>query len=256
MWTDDELRRMYASSFRRKSIRKYAPEPLREDVVSAILAMAENANAPLPGSGAAFRMLTPAEVKGSAPKAPHYLALYTEANRDSKINGACKLQQVELMLSAMGYGCCWLGMPRPIAEVSNKDMLPYQIMLSVGKPTEPLYRDGVAQFRRSAYGEITDAVGMEKLLEPVRLAPSAVNRQPWFVKCHGDILRLFEKQGNLVSKNLFGDMQCSDIGIALAHLWLSATVTHGKTAEFLKENSTSIDSPRGYNYAWSVIVQA
>jgi len=54
-------------------------------------------------------------------------------------------------------------------------------------------------------------------LEMVRLAPSAVNKQPWRAVVCGDTVHFYEKQGKgFVAANGW-DIQKVDVGIALYH---------------------------------------
>ena len=55
-------------------------------------------------------------------------------------------------------------------------------------------------------------------LELLRLAPSAVNKQPWRIVCDGDAFHFFLKRSLPANPKL--DVQRLDIGIALAHFVL------------------------------------
>ncbi len=58
---------------------------------------------------------------------------------------------------------------------------------------------------------------MREALELVRLAPSAVNRQPWRAVVCDDTVHFYEKQGKgFVAANGW-DIQKVDVGIALCH---------------------------------------
>ena len=84
--------------------------------------------------------------------------------------------------------------------------------------------------------QITDKTDLR--LEPARLAPSAVNSQPWYFTHHGDTIHMYcSKKGSRL-----------DIGIALAHLY----VANEDTFRFFKEESVS-EIP-GYSYMVSVIL--
>ena len=82
--------------------------------------------------------------------------------------------------------------------------------------------------------EITDKA--DPRLEPARLAPSAVNSQPWYFVHDGDSIHVYcEKKGSRL-----------DAGIALAHLY----VANEETFCFFKAE----DAPEvsGYGYIGSV----
>ena len=61
---------------------------------------------------------------------------------------------------------------------------------------------------------------MHALLEAVRLAPSAANKQPWRVVVEGNRAHFFEKRS--IGESPLGDVQKVDMGIALAHFDLVA----------------------------------
>lgn len=66
---------------------------------------------------------------------------------------------------------------------------------------------------------------------PARLAPSAVNSQPWYFTHEGDLLHAYcAAKGNSL-----------DVGIALVHLYVS----HAETFRFIRENAAEVS---GYRY--------
>ncbi|MBQ4550147.1 MAG: nitroreductase, partial [Oscillospiraceae bacterium] len=73
-------------------------------------------------------------------------------------------------------------------------------------------------------------------LEPARLAPSAVNSQPWYFTHEGDAIHVYRsRKGSRL-----------DAGIALAHLY----VANEKTFHFFKADQ--ITDLAGYTYIGSV----
>lgn len=66
----------------------------------------------------------------------------------------------------------------------------------------------------------SDAGKFKEALEMVRLAPSAVNKQPWRAVVCGDTVHFFEKKSKGFENELW-DLQKIDIGIALAHFDLT-----------------------------------
>lgn len=119
-----------------------------------------------------------------------------------------------------------------------------------GRPAEEPHRKDITEFKRKSLSEITDLSGMEQLLEPVRLAPSAVNRQPWHLLGSAYSLRLCCKKNNILQKAMFGDMPYMDMGIALCHLWLSAE-KENRFLSFERETNPK-GMPNGYEYVWTV----
>jgi nitroreductase len=251
MYEKPEIERLYSAIFKRKSIRKYAPRALGQDALDAIMARTGKLKPFQPETPVAFRILTDTQVKGMvSAKTPHYLAVYAADEYMAQINAAFMLQQMDLWFSAQGLGSCWLGMPNPAPEAAACDGLPFFIMLAFGAPAEELHREESSAFKRKAAGEITNVTGMEKLVEAVRLAPSAVTRQPWYLTGDSSALRLFGKKNNVLQKMMFGDMPRADMGIALCHLWLAAE-NQGIFRDFEREADPQ-GIPAGYEYVVTV----
>ena len=57
----------------------------------------------------------------------------------------------------------------------------------------------------------------EDLIEMVRWAPSAVNKQPWRIVARGDKYHFYEKKDKGYVSDKTGDLQKIDAGIALCH---------------------------------------
>ena len=92
------------------------------------------------------------------------------------------------------------------------------------KPFSELFFDGSFEvpLKKENAGRFSDA------LEAVRIAPSAVNRQPWRIVLCKNGAHFFEKKSAGYDKNGF-DIQKLDLGIALCHFDLalnSARITH------------------------------
>ena len=66
------------------------------------------------------------------------------------------------------------------------------------------------------------AGALKEALQAVRLAPSAVNKQPWRVVVCGDKAHFYEKQSKGYVSGDGWDIQKIDMGIALCHFELAA----------------------------------
>ena len=144
-------------------------------------------------------------------------------------------QQMDLYLQTLGLGVCWLGMGRmnPRATDSVEGMK-FVIMLAFGHPKGDQLRHDQKDFKRKSLEQITDKA--DARLEPARLAPSAVNSQPWFFTHEGDRLHVWcSKKGSRL-----------DAGIALAHLY----VANRETFAFFKADH--VTGLPGYGYIGSV----
>ena len=71
---------------------------------------------------------------------------------------------------------------------------------------------------------------MAEILEMVRWAPSAVNKQPWRILVKDGIYHFYEKKNKGYDHDVTGDLQKIDVGIALCHFVMGAE-EKGKRAE-------------------------
>ncbi|MEM0448449.1 MAG: nitroreductase family protein [Methanomassiliicoccales archaeon] len=241
---DHEL--LYNTIFKRKSIRKFLKEPLKEENLIDVMDKSKEIFPFLPEIKTEFKLVPPDEIRGMFKvPAPHYLAIYSEQKDGYLPNAGFMLQQMDLYLSSHGIGSCWQGSPKPpreLREISGKSFI---IMLALGKPEEPLHRMSLSEFKRYPLTKITDIQGKETLLEAARLAPSGMNKQPWFFTGSEDIIDAYVST-SLVMKEL----NEIDLGIALCHLWL-AGLHFGYKIE-LNRKGPRTPPPKGYAYGGSI----
>ncbi len=91
-------------------------------------------------------------------------------------------------------------------------------------PAEKLFFDG--SLDKPLSGTKKEALG--DLIEMVRRAPSAVNRQPWRIVVTEEGYHFYEKKDKGYVSDAVGDMQKIDIGIALCH-FVMGLEEQGKT---------------------------
>jgi len=159
--------------------------------------------------------------------------------------GYC-LEKVVLEVTALGLGSCWLGgtfrrsrFARRI-KLADDELLPVVIPLGYPAESEKLWdrliRSGSRSSRRKPWCELfftedgrtplseKDAGSYRNALEAVRLAPSALNRQPWrIIRDQEGRYRLYLKEERLFNRALGKiRLQHVDIGIAMSHFELAA----------------------------------
>jgi len=243
---------------KRNSCRSYTKEPLGGDTLKALQAfLSEEASGPF-GSDSRFKLVAAAEGDTSSLKdlgtyglLKNPTAFILGAVSESKMNledFGFIMENIILKATDLGLGTCWLGgtfsrsnfadrmnlkegeiMPavtaagniaprRTIRDDISRKMAKsdhrrhFENIFFDGTPGEALTRDAAGD-----YGEI---------LELVRLAPSASNRQPWrFIK-DGKNFHFYLKRDEKYTKQLktvkAEDLQRVDIGIAICHFELSA----------------------------------
>ena len=152
-------------------------------------------------------------------------------------------EQVVLFAESIGVGTTWIAgtMNREAferaMELSEDEVMP--CVSPLGYPAkkmslrETLMRKGVRADGRLAFGEVFFDGGLDRPLtvgragdlaaafEAVRLAPSAVNKQPWRVVLSGEKAHFYEKRSKGYAAGDW-DLQKIDVGIALCHFELAA----------------------------------
>ena len=166
---------LYETIFTRRSVRKYDPTPLDESTLADINAFLNRANQ-LNTHHARFEIVTGDKVGDKS--APHYIVAYCGENTAAYVNVGYVLEKVDLYLQSIGLGSLWLGMAKP-----KEDKQDFCIMLAFGNTSVPA-RKNVEEFNRLPISEISnsDNSGNCDIAKAVRLAPSAVNNQPWKLK--------------------------------------------------------------------------
>jgi nitroreductase len=160
------------------------------------------------------------EVKND--RSPYCIAFYSEEKPFYRENIGFIGQQIELELQSQGLGTCWWGMKKPKREYKKVDGLACVITMTAGQPQKAETRTYPAGFKRKETSEIivgtTDA---DRLIETVRIAPSAVNLQPWLVEKEGNKYNFFIRKPKGMER-MINDMRHIDMGIAMAHLYIQA----------------------------------
>jgi hypothetical protein len=216
---------LFQAIFKRKSIRRFSLVPLTAAELAGVREFACQATPLHPAIRFAITELQAPDIVNLLPvRAPHYLCLYSEPAGQALLNAGFLLQQIDLYLSAAGLGSCWLGVAKPSRHVPPRhDGLEFVIMLAFGRadPAIPLHREQAGEFVRKRLPEITDIEGADWLLEPVRLAPSASNSQPWFFSGSLQTITVSRRRLHLIQAALYDRLNQIDTGIALCHLWLT-----------------------------------
>jgi nitroreductase len=240
---------LYKTIFKRKSIRKYDLTPLDERTLAEIIAHISALKPVDDNIKIEMKIVSQKDVKGLlSAKAPHYIAIFSEVKDGYLTNVGFMLQQMDLFLSSNGIGSGWQGIPKPTKEILNSSKLEFVILLAFGKPKELLHRENISEFKRKSLKEITNIKGADELLEPARLAPSAMNNQPWFFAGDDSTIHAFCAKSNLITSFMFEKMNKISMGIAICHLWIAAK-HFGKDVEFIYDQKAQKNPPAGHYYA-------
>jgi nitroreductase len=183
-------------------------------------------------------------------------------------------ETVVLFAQSLGLGTTWIGgtMNRGSFEraigLKPEERMP--CVSPLGRPAakmslrEALMRKGAkadsrepfeSRFFDGDFGKpLTEAAAgvLREPLEAVRLAPSAVNRQPWRVVVKDGAAHFYEKRTKGFSSDAAGDLQKVDLGIALCHFDLCARDL-GQRPRFLLEDP-GLPAPQDCVYLASFVL--
>jgi nitroreductase len=246
---------LYETIFKRKSIREYDLTPLDGHTLAEIMAHTGALKPLYDGIKIEMKLVSQKDVKGLfRAKAPHYLVVFSETKDGYLTNAGFMLQQMDLFFSANGIGSCWQGMPKPTKEILNNSKLEFVILLAFGKPKERLHRESVSEFKRKPLGEITEIQGADELLEPARLAPSAVNRQQWFFTGNAGTFHAYRVKSSILTAFMLDKTSKISMGIAICHIWLAAK-HFSKEVEFISDKEAQNNSPAGHDYVITIKIK-
>ncbi len=183
-------------------------------------------------------------------------------------------EKVVLYAESLGIGTTW------IAGTMNRDAFERAMALSEGEvmpcvsplgyPSkrmslrESMMRRGVKADSRLDFGELffdgsfdrplaaEKAGNLAEAFEAVRLAPSAVNKQPWRLVLQGGAVHFYEKRSKGYVSEDGWDIQKIDMGIALSHFELAAG--ESGLSVFLKAEDPGLSVPGDTQYVASWIL--
>ena len=246
---------LFDAIFKRKSIRDYDPTPVDSKLLQKISENLQSLKPLLSGIKTEFKLISPNQVtRKFRNNAPHYIAAFSEVKEAYKVNVGFMLQQMDLYFSANGLGSCWLGIPKPTRDVKESSNLKFVILMSFGNSKETLYRTSVSEFDRESLSTIADVEGGDELLEPVRLAPSAVNFQNWHFTGDKNAVHAYSSKAGFLRSILGGSYYPVNMGIALCHLQLSAEHLGWKT-RFIFDSSRDNNPPKNRLYVATLEMQ-
>ena len=243
----------------RYSVRTYDKKPVSREIQQKLAAYADSLNNPLgPKMKVQFiRKETAANGEklgtyGVIRGAELFMAV-TIANEEYAQEAlGYDFEQLVLYAASLGLGTCWLGGTfnrsafASAIEIKEGEIFP--ILSPVGYPaqkksvTEQIMRRYVKADGRLPWKELffkdnftepltEEAAGDYRFpLEMLRLAPSAVNKQPWRAVISENAVHFFEKHSISVEPGSV-DMQRIDVGIGICHFHLAA-VENGLKGHF------------------------
>lgn len=228
---------------KRKSIREYDMTPLADSEIKHILDYANTINSLIPNIKIKVQLIGPEDVKAIRGwRAPHYLAIYSNTDDMSMVNVGYVYEQVTIYLTSLGLGTCWANSVSP-KDAKELDGLKWAATIAFGKEANGNpWRNNLNETKRKDMSAISDQ--NDNKLEIARIAPSAMNNQPWYFT-HADNKIHVHCVIQSFMKKWMSTMNRIDIGIALAHLKMSSS-------EFQFEIGKTPASKKGYCYIGTI----
>ncbi|MCR5302382.1 MAG: nitroreductase family protein [Lachnospiraceae bacterium] len=258
----------------RKSVRSYDDVPVGDDVRKDIEEYVKDLPNPF-NIPVEFVILDANEHGLSSPVVSGgqlYVAAKVKKGPYADVAFGYSFEKFVLHAWSLGLGTVWIGgtMKREVFEkaagLEAGEMMP--CVSPVGYPAakrslkETMMRKGIGAdsrlpgeklFFKDDWGSPLEAPSdMKDILEMVRWAPSAVNKQPWRIIEKDGVWHFYEKKDKGFVNDATGDLQKIDVGIALCH-FLMGLEEQRKQAE-VKINDPLLKTPSDAEYIASVRV--
>lgn len=165
---------LYDAIRTRYSERRYEHEQLTAETAQKICEAFRTVRPIADSTRTELRLYSGGEIRAYS---PFCVAAFTEDSRIGVLNAGYTLEQMDLWFNANGFGSCWTEPKNEPADTPRG--LRYAGCVCFGVPRGER-RSTLSQFRRKKLASLTDIPDPGPILETARLAPSALNRQPWY----------------------------------------------------------------------------
>ena len=255
---------LYDAIFYRKSTKQYSQKKVKKELLEEVKNICSqitylnkelNIKAHVIDRGHLISFLMG---KNCKVKSPHYIIITSDNGEDYLQNIGYAMEEVVLKLTSLGIATCWLE-----CDIKREDILefvdlkseedldaneteeeniekeenlenPYSI-IAFGYPEEgeKLFKNN-KNADRKRINHVCKKLdkSLEKIVEPLRLAPSMKNSQPWILYNKENNVHLYEEKQK---KNL-SDTNKISMGIALRHFDI-ACKEFGVDVNYLKMNT-------------------
>ena len=219
---------LYEAIFVRKSVRSYTGEALSPQLLDKVKAHyreltglfggIETEISVLDNRRGQQRMLSLFSVK-----APYYLVFYSEEAPRYLMNMGYLMEQMVLYMCSLGIGTCFIGSNKIKKELQEKDGRKMVGIVAFGKSKGSHVRKQ-AEAKRLSIDQLcifkeVPRQWMRQLLESARLAPSAMNDQPWRFVVYDNRIHIFSKKHKAEQLRKWAEV---NFGIMFANLMTAA----------------------------------
>lgn len=154
-------------------------------------------------------------------QAPYYLVLSAKDHPFASINAGYVMEQMVLYLVSKGFATCYLG---DAQQKTDLDQYKVMIVVAFGKEaiTSVKKLTGRKKLAELVNQPPVTQQNAKKILEAARVAPSALNLQPWRFMVQNGRIHIFIKKENVVQLKRIKELNLLGIGIAMCHMALTA----------------------------------
>ncbi len=262
---------------KRKSWRTYTGKPVEIEKKEKVLQFIANPKKPPFGSAARFEMVDlnlnftgkVAGTYGVIKGAETFIAGIVGKGPGDMEDVGYLFERIILFATAIGLDTCWMGASFSREMFAEKITLKPEETLPVVSPigyragrrslTDLVFHMSAGSKNRKPWPEIffyrtfneplekSSAGELEMPLEMVRLAPSAVNKQPWRLVADDNAVHFFLKRTAGFKRMFTMDLQRIDMGIAMCHFELAANIAR-KNGRWKIENPDTPSVPKDLEY--------
>lgn len=231
----------------RKSVRTYKKQPLTHEHRSKIetyLQSMQNFKAPFDstieseiiytnGSGSG-KIGTYGTIKNSQA----FIVMKSPNNFKAILDCGYVFEKLVLYLQSLGIGTCWVAgtfnrKQLKVQHLAVDQFIPAVLTIGYKAEKESLYEKAAKKmnkarkefdtlFFQDTFSKKVENQQTRDLFEYVRLAPSALNKQPWRLVQEGNTTHFYMEKSSLKSESKLNyDVQLLDMGIALCHFDLA-----------------------------------
>lgn len=254
--------------YRRRSIRKYLNEELQVGILEEIKEACKSVkklyedidmDIHVVEDGIKIQNITTGIIGAFGKiKAPHYIVITSNKKEGYLENVGFAMESIVLSLTDMGIGTCFIG--SSINEQLLKDIIPINknheavITISFGFPRddETMGKKIIRSRKRMEISEFTSGYvtkTWQHILDAVRMAPSAMNSQPWRFFINKNIIDIYSMNKNFIFIKGSKEMNRIALGTALYHLYIAAK----RLDKEIDINRLSGKEKDGFTYITSII---
>ena len=252
---------LYEAVFKRHSIRKFKFDPIGAEILEKIGSFYTDIVPLYPGIETEIGITDNTANKRVARglfscSAPYYLTIYSERRPHYEMNAGYLCEQLSLYLFTLGIGSCFLGSTRLIDTPKVRSDKELVITMAFGRPAGRLARRAEdakrIPLRELCVYKEPPSKWMSQVIEAARLAPSALNSQPWRFVVVGSRIHIFSKKGGMDRPKRWDEfnfgVMFSHIAVASEELWLDV--------DLIRLENISQKNIRSNQYVLSAIVRA